>query len=104
MTRPLASGSARLVHGVAVPSWSEQAVLALSSPSGERTIIAEGALDIVTKALAARRPRWAGLSISLPDRHVEPFGFGPDALADLVLVWAMDRDRPNPPRRSADGE
>jgi hypothetical protein len=79
-------------------------VLVLSSPSGERTIVAEGPLEVVTKELAARRPRWAGLSISLPDRHVEPFSYGPDALADLVLVWTINRDAPPPSRRNLTAE
>lgn len=102
MADPLSSEPVRPVHGVAVPSWSEQAVLVLSSPSGERTIVVEGALDMVTRELAARRPRWAGLSISLPDRHVEPLSYGPDVLADLVLAWTIDRDRQQPTRREHD--
>jgi hypothetical protein len=90
---------AKPTRRVVIPSWSEHAVLVLSSPSGERIIIVEGPLDMVTKELAARRPRWAGLSISLPDRQVEPFSYGPDALADLVLVWTLNRDKPHPSRR-----
>jgi hypothetical protein len=102
MADPLSSQSARLVHGVVMPSWSEQAVLVLSSPSGERTIVVEGSLDRVTRELAIRRPRWAGLSISLPDRHIEPLSYGPDVLADLVMAWTIDRDRQRPPNREHD--
>ncbi len=100
MADRVSPGSAKPPHDVVIPSWSEHAVLVLSSPLGERVIIAEGPLDVVAKELAARRPRWAGLSISLPDRHVEPFFYGPDALADLLLVWTIDRNAPRPSRRS----
>jgi hypothetical protein len=98
------TGSDRPKHGIVVPSWSEQAVLVLSSPSGDRIIIAEGPLDVVTKELAARRPRWAGLSISLPDRHVEPLAYASDVLADLVLAWTVHRDTPRASRGGPDAE
>lgn len=104
MVDPLSSDSAKPMHGVVIPSWSERAVLILSSASGERVIVAEGPLDVVTKELAARRPRWADLSISLPDRHVEPFSYGPDALADLVLIWTINRDKPRRSRRRPEVE
>jgi hypothetical protein len=99
MTAPPPPGPAMPVRGLQVPSWSERALLLLSSPSGEQTTIVEGPLSQVTKALAGRRPRWAGLSISLPDSQIEPCSYGSEALADLVLAWTIARDARSPSRR-----
>ena len=100
MVQAYSANSAQSAHNLTIPSWSEPAVLVRSSPSGERRIIAEGSLDMVVKALAAHGPRSAGLSISLPDRQIAPFVYGPETLPDLVLVWTISRSAQSRPRRA----
>lgn len=100
MAQAYFANSAPSAHNLTIPSWSEPAVLVRSSPSGERSIVAEGSLDMVVKALAARGPRSGGLSVSLPDRQIAPFAYGPEMLPDLVLVWTISRSAQSRPRRS----
>ncbi len=64
--------------------WNEQAV-AVERQHGEAVIICEGRLAAVVAALHTVKPgRFAGIRVSLPDRHAAPFSFEGSSLRSLL--------------------